>query len=265
MNIFIREMKAHRKSLIFWSIGILFTIVGGVGKFSYYVESGQSITELISTIPKTLRAVMGFGDFDVTKASGFYGMLFLYLMMIVTIHASMLGANIIAKEERDKTTEFLMTKPVSRAKIITEKLLAALANVVILNLVTLILSITIVGKYSRGEDVTHDILVLMAGMFIAQLMFLFIGTGIASINKNPKSSASIATTVLLVTFILSVLVDMNSSLEGLKYLTPFKYFDAANLMYGGGLKPVFVALSLVIISAMASLTYVFYKKRDLNV
>lgn len=236
-----------------------------MGKFSYYVESGQSITELISTIPKTLRAMMGFGDFDVTKASGFYGMLFLYLMMIVTIHASMLGANIIAKEERDKTTEFLMTKPVSRVRIVTEKLLAALVNVIVLNLVTLIFSITIVGNYSRGEDITHDILVLMTGMFIAQLMFLFIGTGIASISKNPKSSASVATTVLLVTFILSVMVDMNSSLEGLKYLTPFKYFDAADLMYGGGLKSVFVALSLVIIAVMASITYAFYKKRDLNV
>lgn len=265
MNIFIREMRAHRKSLIFWSLGIFLTIVSGMGKFSYYVESGQSITELISTIPKTLRAMMGFGDFDVTKASGFYGMLFLYLMMIVTIHASMLGANIIAKEERDKTTEFLMTKPVSRVRIVTEKLLAALVNVIVLNLVTLIFSITIVGNYSRGEDITHDILVLMAGMFIAQLMFLFIGTGIASISKNPKSSASVATTVLLVTFILSVTVDMNSSLEGLKYLTPFKYFDAADLMYGGGLKPVFVALSVVIIAVMASITYVFYKKRDLNV
>jgi ABC-2 type transport system permease protein len=265
MNIFIREMKAHRKSLIIWSIGMLFMIISGMGKYSYYAESGQSITELIATMPKTLRAILGFGDFDVTKASGFYGMLFLYLIIMVTIHSSMLGANIISKEERDKTTEFLMVKPVSRTSVITSKLLAALANVVILNLVTLVLSVAIVGKYSRGEAVTTDILILMAAMFILQLMFLFIGTGVASISKNPKISASIATTILLVTFILSIVIDMNSKLEGLKYITPFKYFSAQNMMYGGGFDPVFVILSFVIIAVMVCVTYVFYRKRDLKV
>jgi ABC-2 type transport system permease protein len=208
---------------------------------------------------------LGFGNFNLTKASGFYGMLFLYLMVMVTIHASMLGANIISKEERDKTTEFLMVKPVSRTRIITAKLLAALANVVILNIVTLVLSMAIVGKYSHGEAVTGDIQILMAGMFVLQLMFLFIGTGIASISKNPKISASIATTVLLIAFILAIVIDMNTKLEGLKYITPFKYFEAEKLMYKGGFEAVFVVLSVVIITVLAAVTYVFYKKRDLNV
>lgn len=265
MNIFIREMKAHRKSLILWCIGMLFMIVSGMGKYSYYQGSGQSITDLIATIPKTLRAILGFSDFDVTKASGFYGMLFLYLVIMTTIHASMLGANIIAKEERDKTTEFLMVKPVSRTKIITSKLLATLVNAAILNLVTLVFSVTIVGKYSNGEAVTGNILILMAGMFILQVMFLFIGTGIASISKNPKNSANMATTVLLVAFILSIVTDMNSKLEGLKYITPFKYFDAANMMYGGGFEPVYVILSVVIIAIFVYVTYTFYNRRDLNV
>ena len=265
MNIFFREMKAHTKSLIFWSLGMLFMIISGMGKFSYYADSGQSLTDLISTMPKTLKSILGFGEFDVTKASGFYGMLFLYLVIMVTIHSSMMGANIISKEERDKTAEFLMVKPVSRVKIITAKLLAALLNVVILNLVTLIFSISIVNKYSRGEDITSDILILMVGMFILQLIFLLIGTGIASVSKNPKISTSVATTILLVTFILSILVDMNNKLEALKYITPFKYYSAENLMYGGGLDPVFVILSLLIIISMTWVTYVFYKKRDLKI
>lgn len=265
MNIFIREMKAHSKSLILWSVGILFMIISGMNKYSYYAESGQSMTDLISKIPESLRAVLGFGNFDVTLASGFYGMLFLYLLVMVTIHASMLGANIISKEERDKTTEFLMVKPVSRSRIITSKLLAALVNVLILNIVTLVLSIIIVDKYSRGEEVTGDILILMIGMLILQVLFLLIGTGIASISKNPKIAASAATTALLVAFILSIVVDMNSKLEGLKYVTPFKYFDAQHVMYGGGLDPVFVILSAVIIAALVCVTYVFYRKRDLNV
>lgn len=265
MNIFLREMKAHRRALILWSVGMLFMIVSGMAKYAGYSTSGQSMNEIMSQVPKSIRAVLGIGDFDLTKATGFYGMLFLYLLIMVTIHAAMLGANIIAKEERDKTVEFLMVKPVSRSGIITAKLLAALANVIILNIVTLALSISIVGQYGKGESITGEILILMVGMFILQLVFLFIGTGVAAVSRNPHVSATAATTVLLVTFILSAVIDMNSSLEGLKYITPFKYFEAENMMYGGGIDPVFIILSLAIIAVLAGVTYVFYTKRDLNV
>ncbi|ALC92185.1 ABC transporter [Bacillus sp. FJAT-18017] len=265
MNIFARELKAHLKSLVFWSIGIVFMVISGMGKFSYYEGSGEAVNELISQIPKTLRTVLGFGDFDLTKASGFYGVLFLYLVIMATIHAVMLGANIISKEERDKTTEFLMVKPVSRSRIITFKLLAAIVNVVILNLVTLVSSMAIVNSYASGEEVSSEIGLLIAGLFILQVMFLVIGTGIAALCKNPKSAASLATTILLGAFILSVIVDMNENLEGLKYITPFKYFDAAQMLNGTGFDAVYVLLSVIIISIMVWVTYIFYRKRDLQV
>ncbi len=264
MNIFIRELRAHRKSLIIWSVAILFTIVSSMAKFTSYVESGQSLNQIMSTIPKTIRAVLGMGNFDLTKASGFYGMLYLYMLLMATIHASLLGANIISKEERDKTTEFLMVKPVSRSKIITSKLLAAFFNIIVFNVVTLVLSIAVVGKYANGEQITDDIVILMIGMFVLQMVFLSIGTGIAAASRNSKAAPTAATVILLVSFVLSSAISMNSRLEGLKYITPFKYFEAENLL-NGGIQPVYVILSSVIIGVMICITYVFYKKRDLNV
>lgn len=264
INVFVRELRAYRKSLILWCVAILFMVLAGMSKYSAYAGSGQSMNELLAQIPKSLKAVLGMGSFDLTKVSGFYGMFYLYMLLMATIHASMLGANIISKEERDKTTEFLMVKPVSRQSIITSKLLASLFNVVVFNIVTLVFSIAIVGKYANGESINGEIIKLMAGMFILQLIFLSIGTGIAAAGRHPKSAASIATAVLLGTFVLSSLIDMNSSLEGLKYITPFKYFEAETLM-NSGFQPAFVVLSIVVIAAMTCITYVFYRKRDLNV
>lgn len=265
MNIFIREMRAHRKSLIAWSIGMLFMIAAGMGKFTSYSGSGQSLNDILGKMPKSLKAILGFGNLDVTTASGFYGMLFLYLLIMVTIHAAMLGANIIAKEERDKTTEFLMVKPVSRITVITAKVAAAVVNVLVLNVITLVFSIAIVGQYAEGEQINSDIFILMMGMLLAQLLFLFVGTGIAALSRNPKVSASIATTVLLTTFIISVVIDMNDKLELLKYVTPFKYFSAESILNLGRIEPVFIVLSFVIIAVMIWVTYTFYKKRDLKV
>ena len=265
MNIFFRELKAHSKSLIWWSIGMFFMVVGGMAKYATFSASGQSINELLASIPDTIKAILGFGNFDLSKASGFYGMLYVYLVVMSTIHASMLGANIISKEERDHTTEFLMVKPVSRNRIVTAKLLAALLNIVILNLVTLVFSLAIIGQYSNGENITNEILVLMAGMMILQMMFLVIGTSIAAASRNPAVPASIATTILMGAYILSVVVDINQNAAWLRYLTPFKYFDAQTLVTGGALDPLFVGLSILIIAVLVYVTYGFYKKRDLKI
>ena len=178
---------------------------------------------------------------------------------------ALIGANMIAKEEQDKTAEFLFVKPISRNKVITFKILAAVTNLMIFNLVTLFSSIMIVGYYSKGEAVAGDIVHVMIGMFLLQLIYLFIGTGIAAISKNPKKAASVATSILLVTFILSMVIDINNKLESLKYFTPFKYFEAKNVVFGNGFEPIYVILSLVIIALFGSATYVFYRKRDLNV
>jgi ABC-2 type transport system permease protein len=265
MNIFFRELKAHRRSLIIWSIAIFLMIVSSIGKFTAYAQTGQSMNELLSQIPDSIKAVLGMGSFDLTKVSGFYGMLYMYLLLLATVHAALLGANIISKEERDKTAEFLMVKPVSRVKIISEKLLAALFNVVVFNLVTLFFSVALMGKYAEGEDITGEICILMVGMFILQLMFLLIGTAAAAVSRRSRSAASVSAAILIITFVISSAVNINSSLEPLRFITPFEYFKAESLLNGEGFEPVFLIISFVIIAALAVATYTSYKKRDLKV
>lgn len=263
MNTFFRELKAHRRPLIAWCIGMVLMVVSGMGKFAGATASGQSMNDILAQLPRAVKEIFGIGPFDLSKASGFYGMLFLYLAIMAAIHAAMLGAGIIAEEEVDKTAEFLFAKPVSRSRVITSKLSAALFNIFILNIVTLVSSILMVNYVGKGEDVTSDIIKLMSAMFILQLIFMFIGTGIAAISKNPKSAAALATGILLITFILSKAIDLSGRLDVFKYLTPFKYYEAQNLLYGGRFNLVFVTLSGVIIAVLFVSTYVFYKKRDL--
>jgi len=265
MNIFIREMKAHRKSLIIWCVGMFLMIFSQMNKYATTSSDGQSLNALMSKMPKSLQAVLGTGTFDLSKLSGYYGMIFLYLVLIATIHAAMLGADIISKEERDKTSEFLFVKPISRRKIVSAKLLAAFLNITILNIVTLTSSIAIAGIYSKGEPMTWVIVNLMMGMFVLQLIFMLLGTCLAAVSKNPKSASSGSMGILLVMFVLYNAIGLNSNLEGLKYLTPFNYFEAKNLIFAVGFEPVYVILSAVIIAVLLSATYVFYRKRDLNI
>ncbi len=265
MNIFLRELKAHRWGLLFWSIGIVFMVGAGMAKYAAFETAGQSITDMLSQIPQGVQAVFGMTGFDLSTASGFYGMLYLYVVVMGTIHAALLGANLISKEERDRTSEFLYAKPISRSQAVTSKLLAGLVNVIALNLVTLVSSLYFVDYFSKEQAITEDILLLMAGMFFLQIIFFSIGALMAGVMRKSKAAASMATTVMFTAFLLSYLVNMNESLEFLKYITPFKYFDAALLMSNGGLDLGYVAISAVIIVAAIVGTYRFYSARDLSI
>ncbi|WP_147533407.1 ABC transporter permease subunit [Bacillus marasmi] len=266
MNVFWREMKAHRKSLILWSVGMFLMVLSGMGKYEAYSSSGQSINDLMKDIPQSLKAVLGFGDVDLSTLSGYYSILYLYILLMATIHAAMLGASIIAKEERDKTSEFLFVKPIARNTVITAKLSAAFLNVVILNIVTFVSLVSILAKYNtNGEAVNQDIALTMVGMFISQVLFMTIGAALASVKRKPKTAASLATGILLLTYLLSIIIALNENLEGLKYLTPFKYFEAANVMFGEGIEAIYVIISVVLIGVLTFVTYTFFKKRDLNI
>jgi len=264
MNIYRKELKSHRKSLILWSIGIILMVVSGMGKYEAYSTQGGYINELVGDIPQSLRAVLGFSDVDLSTLTGYYSILFLYLLLMATIHAAILGASIIAKEENDKTAEFLFVKPVSRNTVITAKLLAAFTNIVIFNLVTTLSLLFILGKYSTGEDVNGAIIGTMTGMFLLQVLFMVIGSALASCKKKPKTASSQAAGILLFSYILSVIIDVNENIEGLKYLTPFKYFEAKNVIFGNGLETIYIILSIGLIIGFIIITYAFFQKRDLN-
>lgn len=264
MNIFFRELKANRKSLIIWCAVMIALVLGGMAKYTAYSSGGAS-NQVINDLPQSVKALLGMGSLDVTTMSGFFALLFLYIAVPAAIHAAILGSGILAKEERDKTVEFLIVKPVSRFTVITSKLSAALVNIVIFNIVTLAASIGMVASYNNGKDITGEIVVFFLSMFIIQLIFLSLGALISAFMKNPKGAGSIASGLVIGAYIVSEITSVNGQLNALNVLSPFKYFSYDRIIAGNGLDPVIVVLSVLLVAVFTAFTYFFYKKRDLNV
>lgn len=263
MNIFIRELKANRKALIIWSICMFLFVISGMAKYTAYSTGANN--EVFNKMPFTLKALLGFQNFDVTRIGGFYALLFPYIEVAAAIHAVLLGSGIIAKEERDKTAEFLAVKPVSRSVIITSKLSAALINVVIVNIASLISSIMIVASFNKGYDITDEIVMFHLSMFIIQLIFLSLGSFVSSLIKNPKSSGSAASAILFGTVVISKITDLTDRVNAINVLSPFKYFNSEDIVNGNGLKGAAVILSILLSMAFILLAYYYYNKRDMNV
>lgn len=263
MNIFKRELKANWKSLIIWSVCMYLLVLSGMAKYTAY--STGAVSEIFSKMSYSLRALLGIGSFDVTTASGFFAFLFAYIELTAAIHAVLLGSSIIAKEERDKITEFIMVKPVSRNTIITSKLLAALVNIVILNLVTLFSSIACVAQYNKGKDISGEIATLILSMLIVQLIFLSLGALVAAFMKKPKTSGTVATSVMLGSVVIAKITDLTDRINVINVLSPFKYFSLTDIVNGNGLSLGIVFLSILLVAVFTAFTYYFYNKRDLSI
>lgn len=265
MNLFLRELRANRKSMIIWSAAMIFLIITGMAKYSAAVDAGGGgLNDIIMQMPKALQRLFGAGAFDFNNILDYFAVLYLYIALMGGIHAAMLGTGIISKEERDKTAEFLMVKPISRTKVVSCKLLAALLCSIIFNLVTAVSSYVTMSYYAGNtESFANGLMKLMFGMLAIQWIFLVTGSFFASVIKKPKFAMAIASYSVLLMFMLSAFADISDSAEFLRYFTVFKYFDAKDLLKDSW-SAIYAGISFALILALLTGTYKTYTKRDIK-
>jgi ABC-2 type transport system permease protein len=264
MNIFLRELRANLKSLIIWSVIIVLFNYVGFAKFSAYYNNPEMLA-VLDAMPPAMLAAFSMSAFNLTTVTGFYGIMITYFGLMLGIAAAMWGSDIITKEERDRTVEFALTLPVTRARVVTAKILAALVNCLVLLLV--IWGITYVSsqQYAPDSDYYKFMNLSMAAYLLIELIFLALGIFLGCAMKRYKRAGSLAVTIILATYFASVLAGMSKDMEWLKYFSPFKYFDAAQMLRDGSLDVLYVLLSLAIVAVFIAAGYVVYKKRDLYI
>jgi ABC-2 type transport system permease protein len=233
----------------------------GMMKYEGMKESGQSLNDLLQQMPRSLQMLFGGGDLN--SAIGFYSVVFLYLLLLGAIHAVMLGCGIISKEEQDKTYEFILSKPVSRNRLLSFKFLAVLTNIIILNLVIFISSGAIMIKLGEPLMIMNDLLEILCGLFIIQLLFVTLGSVFASIKNFPKKASALSMTILLSLFMMSIFANMFELPSFLRYITPFNFFDARAIL-AEGINIFYMVVVLALTGGLTCLSFHFYNKRDLG-
>lgn len=264
-NIFFRELKVHKKSLLFWCLGMFLMIWSGMEKYSGLKVSGDAANKMLEQFPSSVKRIIGLDGLDINTAVGFYGVLFIYLAIMAAIQAVLLGSSLVAKEERDKTVEFLLAKPVTRSSILTQKLLAGFVIVLLLNIFTFVVSLYSVANQNSGNPPVRIGALLMIGMLFIQLIFLSLGAYIGASSKRPKRAGTLASSLMMLTFVVYIFVGINDSLRPLRFLTPFKYFEGSQIINSDGLNTVYVILSLLLIAFFTIFTYYKFNKKDVSI
>jgi ABC-2 type transport system permease protein len=154
---------------------------------------------------------------------------------------------------------------VSRSRVITAKALTGLVNCIVFVLITWLASIGAAQQYKPDAAFYSFLTLEMEAMFVIELIFLAVGLLLGCAMKRYKRSGSTAVSIILAAYFISIITGMQSNLDFLKYITPFKYFDAAALFHTGHMDVSYLLLSAAIIVVSLAAAYWTYNKRDLYI
>ena len=132
-----KTLRDLRRGFLWWSVGLAGMVALMVAVYPT-VRDNPALNKFVEQYPDTLKAFIGFGGpVDYTSAAGYLGSeLFSFMVPLLLLLAAIgAGARAVAGEEEAGTLELLLSCPVSRRRLVLEKLAALVVETVALGVV----------------------------------------------------------------------------------------------------------------------------------
>ena len=259
-----RELKVNLKSFIIWTILVIgvyllvFTIYPTISSN----ENIKMIDQMIEIFPEEV--IKAF-NMDIASIDTAFGWLktegFIFIMLITGAYAGILGSSILLKEEDDKTIEYLNSLPVTRNKIVTDKVLVSLFYIVLMVLIIGIfnyLGLLYNGDFNKKEFILLSITPLFPSLVIYSIC-LFIST----FTNKTKKTLGISLGIVFVSYILQMISGISEDVEFLKYFSIFSLADTRNVIMNVEINPLLIWVTILITTIFIGLSYIKYNKKEL--
>ena len=261
MTLIRHELRHGWKSLLVWTCAISAFIVVCLLIFPEMKSQMDSISSVFSSMGAFTKA-FGMETLNFGTLTGFYGIECGNILGIGgALFAALLGIGALAREERDGTAELLLTHPLSRAKIVTEKLAAVLIQIVALNVVVFLLaaaSIAVIGEAVPWKEVC----LLHLSFFLLQIELACVCFGISACIWRGGMGIGLGLAVAL--YFMNIIANLSAKAEFLKYITPFGYTDGADIISKGSMQGVRVLIGMAFAAGGVALAYWKYCRKDIR-
>ena len=259
-----RELKVNFKGFLIWTIILvgMFLIVFMVYPYIVTDDTVKSLDEMMKVFPPEL--LKSF-NMDITSINTAYGWLksegFMFVLLIIGFYSSTLGANIVLKEESDKTIEYLESLPIKRNKIMTSKVIVGILYIVSMVLIIGLfnyIALLITGDFNQKEYLLLSITPIFIGLPLFGIT-LFISTFL----HKTKKTLGISLGLVFLFYMLNVLSELSKSVEFLKYFSVYTLADIRNVILDVRINPINIIISFLITSILVGASYIRYNKKEL--
>lgn len=254
------EIGRGRTALMIWTAAIGFLMLVSVLLFPEMSKQAEMIDEVYSSMGAMTEA-FGMDRVNMSDALGFYGIECGNVLGIGgAFFAALLGILALAGEEKNRTAEFLLTHPISRTRIVTEKLISLMLQVCILNIVTMVIGIA--SFLAIGEDIAwKEFFLLHAAYLLMMLEIACICFGISAFLRRAGAGVGIGIAAML--YFMNIIANISEKAEFLKYITPFGYTETADIIVDGHIHGGMLFLGFIYSTVMVAMAYVKYRQKDI--
>lgn len=261
---FKREMKVNFKSFLIWTLILiaLFLVVFLMYPSIMNSQNVQMLNEMLKIFPEEILKAF---NMDISNIDTAFGWLktegFVFALLITGIYSGILGANILLKEENDKTIEYLNSVPVTRKRIVLTKVFSAIIYILLmifaLGLFNFI-GLSMIENFDKKQFVLLSITPVFSSLVIFAIC-LFIST----FTHKTKKTLGISLGIVFVSYFLQIISEMSDATEFFKYITIFTLADIRNVITKVTINPIMVIIALTLTILFIQLTLVHYKKKEL--
>lgn len=261
MTLVKHELRQGRISFFIWTAAIGFLLAVCVFLFPEMKDQMDGASEMFASMGSFSQA-FGMDRLNFGTLTGFYAVECGNILGLGgAFYAALCGAGILSKEEKDKTAEFLLTHPVSRKRVLTEKLLAVLVQITGMNL--LLYAIALGSIAAVGEAVPlKEISLLHLAYYLLQLELAGICFGLSAFLRKGSAGAGLGIAAMM--YFLNLIANITEAAGFLKYITPFGYCEGADIVANGRLDGAMAALGAAIGIAGIGIAYLKYTKKDIH-
>lgn len=259
MNIFVRELGKNFINFLIWLSVSVLLMVYVVNIYPSF--KGNAIIDIINIkFPPALQKAFGLNVMNFDNVMSFIAMMIPYIILLGGIYAGILFSSIVSKEENDGTIEFLLSKPVTRVKILFSKLFAAIFYVVFFVVITFLATFISLKAINVSFD-GKKLLLLASATFLAMLTFAMLCFLVSMFVFKTRILIPISVGIIFATYLLKALSELSDKGQFIKYLSPFEYFDAATILKNG-LRPLYLSISIIFIIICFVSSVIQYDKKD---
>lgn len=267
-SIFLKTLKERWLSVaVYTGLAILLLIVY-LGSFSAIRDQAKQLQDVLKAYPEGFMKAFGlenstafFDNIENFLSTEQFSFIWPILVIAMTISQ---GGSAIAGEIESQTIEFLLSKPITRVRIFFAKYLAAIANLLFFDLISILIAIPLASAFGYAHKTanffTMAIVGAMFGLAILSLSFLF-----SSIFSDKGKPYFITAGIVVLMYALNIISALKTSLDSLKYLSFFHYYSPGDALGKNHIDPLAFFVFLGVSAISTALAVYIFSKRDVAV
>ncbi len=261
MTLLIHELKQSRVSLIIWTAAVSFMLC--VSIMIYPEMSGQmeEMNQMMSEMG-AFSSAFGMDQLNFGEFSGYYGIECGNVLGLGgAMFAAIIAISSLAKEEKDKTAEFLFTHPIKRSKILISKLISVILQILFFNTAVNVLANLCSLAIGESEEIETRLLIGFAYLLM-QLQIAFVCFGISAFIKNGAYGIGIGSAMLF--YFMNIISNLTDDAEVIKYFTPFGYTDSSYIVNEKAIQSNYLLTGALFAIFGVMTAYIKYTRKDIK-